>query len=47
MDDLAGCINDFKFSKDRSNIVVTHSKEEASGRYHVCKKVKEGISILS
>ena len=43
---LTGCLNDFKFSKDRQSIVVTHSKEEAAGRYHTCSGVKEGITII-
>jgi hypothetical protein len=53
---LPGCINDLKFAHARSAdllnkssqmmLAVTHSKEERLGRWHVLKKVKEGITIL-
>jgi hypothetical protein len=49
---LPGCLNNIKFSnvrgQDFSNIMlaVSHSKEEANGRWHVQPKVKEGISII-
>jgi len=43
---MAGSINALKFSKDRSMLVATHSKEQKLGRWHVQPKSKEGISIV-
>lgn len=49
---MPGCINGMKFSNVRGHevgglmLAVSHSKEEAHGRWHVQSKVKEGISIV-